>query len=173
MPTVFRFFDQDVLACPQEEVIEDFAESMGALRISGLVTSTYRTTGIANATSERAVALRRAVAERTVLFLSERVQQHGKVELKHDVEWISSHLHVFEVASIELVLTLNFNSKVKRVAQPASAYVKYDKPDLNLSVGPDDMDFYYEAASGLCKHLLVKQRPNDVLLVRSHILGST
>ncbi|KAL8283592.1 hypothetical protein RQP46_005387 [Phenoliferia psychrophenolica] len=173
-PHTFRFFEKDVLSCPQEEVIEDFAEArlalsaafdaMGALRISGLVTSTYRTTGVPNEGSERATALRRAVAERTVLFLSERVQQHGKAELKHEVDWISSHLHVFEVSAIELVLTLNFRDKVKRVSQPASAYVKSERPNLHLSVGPDDMDFYYEAASGLCKHLLVKQRPNDVLL---------
>lgn len=38
-----------------------------------------------------------AVAERTFLFLSERRQQYGKGELKHDAEWIQTHLQVFEV----------------------------------------------------------------------------
>ncbi|KAK4698280.1 hypothetical protein P7C70_g8001, partial [Phenoliferia sp. Uapishka_3] len=160
----FRVFEADLLACPQEEAIEDFAEAMGAPRISRLVSSNYRTIGAADEGSKRALDLKRAVAERTVLFLAERVQQHGKGELKHEVDWVSSHLHVFEVSAIELVLTLNFNSKMKRVALPASAYVKAERSDLHLFVGPDDMDFYYEAASGLCKHLLSKQRPNDVLL---------
>jgi hypothetical protein len=38
-----------------------------------------------------------AVVERTFLFLSERRQQYGKAELKHDAEWIQTHLQVFEV----------------------------------------------------------------------------
>jgi hypothetical protein len=43
------------------------------------------------------VLLVTAVAERTFLFLSERRQQYGKGELKHDAEWIQTHLQVFEV----------------------------------------------------------------------------
>lgn len=71
---------------------------MGAQRISSLVSSNYRTSGVPDEHSQRAVALRRAIAERTSLFLLERVQQHGKSELKHEVDWVSSHLLVFEVA---------------------------------------------------------------------------
>ncbi|KAM0748229.1 hypothetical protein T439DRAFT_328208 [Meredithblackwellia eburnea MCA 4105] len=166
-PHTFRVFEGEVLACPQEEAIEELAEHLGAQRISRLVTHQYRTAGYPDEGSRRASELHRSVTERTALFLSERLQQYGKGELKYsDPEWIQKHLQVFEVQSIELVLTLNFDRRLKRVAQQASAYVKVaPNKDLQLYIGPDDMDFFYEAASGLCKHLLVRQRANDVLLL--------
>lgn len=112
----FRVFRSDVWACPQEDALEAFAESLGAPRISRLVTENYRTLGEPDQGSKRALELHRgkspqsmafhrpadaflilAVAERTFLFLSERRQQYGKGELKHDADWIQSHLQVFEV----------------------------------------------------------------------------
>lgn len=93
----FAVFQSDILGCPQEDVIEAFVEQLGAVRISKLISEHYRTVGEADSTSKRAQELKRTVAERTFLFLSERRQQYGKGELKHDPEWIQKNLQVYEV----------------------------------------------------------------------------
>lgn len=107
-----------------------------------------------------------AVAERTSLFLSERKQQYGKAELKHDPEWIQTHLKVLEVRSIELVRTLKSAQGIKRHSTAASACVQLGKNgDVELYTSKAlDVDFY-EVALGICKILLNKLRPQDALLL--------
>lgn len=84
------------------------------------------------------------VTERTVLFLTER-REYGKSELKHDVEWVQTHLHVSEVRTIELVRVLSYAGKTKRHTQTASACVKTTPrgSDIDLFVATDlELDHY-------------------------------
>jgi hypothetical protein len=60
LPTAFRVFQAEVLACPQEDALEALAESLGAPRISKLVTENYRTLGEPDQGSKRAVDLHRS-----------------------------------------------------------------------------------------------------------------
>ncbi|GAA5919060.1 hypothetical protein JCM1841_003725 [Sporobolomyces salmonicolor] len=165
-PAAFRVFQADILACPQEDALEALAEQLGAHRISRLITEQYRTVGEPDEGAKRAVELHRAVAERTFLFLSERRQQYGKGELKHDPDWIQSHLQVYEVRSIELIRTLKSAQGLKKSSHAASACAQLAKNgDVALYIAQNiDVD-YYEVAMSLCKLLLSKLRPNDALLL--------
>ncbi|CEQ42128.1 SPOSA6832_03919 [Sporobolomyces salmonicolor] len=165
-PAAFRVFQADILACPQEDALEALAEQLGAHRISRIITEQYRTVGEPDEGAKRAVELHRAVAERTFLFLSERRQQYGKGELKHDPDWIQSHLQVYEVRSIELIRTLKSAQGLKKSSHAASACAQLAKNgDVALYIAQNiDVD-YYEVAMSLCKLLLSKLRPNDALLL--------
>ncbi|GAA5899994.1 hypothetical protein JCM6882_007020 [Rhodosporidiobolus microsporus] len=165
-PAAFAVFQSDILACPQEDALEALAEQLGAHRISKLITEHYRTTGEADSGSKRATEMKRTVAERTFLFLSERRQQYGKGELKHEPDWINKHLRVFEVRSIELVRTLNSPQGLKKTSAVASACAKAaSNGDIELFVSQSIETDYFEVAMGLCKLLLSKLRPNDALLL--------
>lgn len=63
-PTAFRVFQAEVWACPQEDALEALAESLGAPRISRLVTENYRTMGEPDQGSKRAVELHRGAPRR-------------------------------------------------------------------------------------------------------------
>lgn len=107
-----------------------------------------------------------AVAERTFLFLSERRQQYGKGELKHDPDWIQKHLVVLEVRSIELVRSLNSAQGLKRSTASASACAKLaPNGDVHLYISQSIEVDFFEVAMSLNKLLLVKTRPNDALLL--------
>ncbi|GAA6015207.1 hypothetical protein JCM11491_000504 [Sporobolomyces phaffii] len=165
-PAAFRVFQAEVLACPQEDALEQLAEALGSHRISVLVSEHYRTVGEPDHGAKRAADLRRTVAERTSLFLSERKQQYGKGEIARDPEWIQSHLRVLEVRSIELVRTLKSTQGLKRHSSAASACAQLGKNgDVELYISQSlDID-YYEVALGICKICLNKLRPNDALLL--------
>ncbi|GAA5986839.1 hypothetical protein JCM11641_007813 [Rhodosporidiobolus odoratus] len=165
-PATFRVFEADMLSCPQEDALEHLAEQLGSNRISKLVTEHFRTPGEADSGSKRALDLKRTLAERTFLFLSDRRGQYGKGELKHEPDWIQKHLEVAEVRSIELVRTLNSPQGLKKNSSVASACVKA-APNGNVQVFVSqsvEID-YYEISLGLCKLLLAKMRPNDALLL--------
>ncbi|GJN91725.1 hypothetical protein Rhopal_004748-T1 [Rhodotorula paludigena] len=163
-PAAFQVFQADILACPQEDALEALAEQLGANRISRLITENYRTTGEPDV-SKRAQELKRTISERTYLFLSERRHSYGgKSELKHDPEWIQTHLLVSEVRSIELVRSLNSAQGLKRHTSAVSACAKL-AGDIHLFVSASLEVDYYEVAMSLCKLLLVKQRTNDALLL--------
>ncbi|GAA5934189.1 hypothetical protein JCM3775_006930 [Rhodotorula graminis] len=165
-PAAFQVFQGDILACPQEDALEALAEQLGARRISRLITENYHTAGEADSGSRRAQEMRRTVAERTFLFLSERRQQYGKGELKHDPDWIQKHLVVLEVRSIELVRSLNSAQGLKRSTATASACAKLaQNGDAHLYISQSIEVDFFEVAMGLNKLLLVKTRPNDALLL--------
>lgn len=146
--------------------MEALAEQLGSRRISQLISEQYYTSGSSDNASARAQDLRRTVSERTFLFLSERRQQYGKGELKHDPEWIQKHLQLHEVKSIELVRELRTPQGVKRATAAASACAKMmPNGDIGLYISRSlELDFY-EVAMGLCKLLLSKLRANDALLL--------
>ncbi|KAM0793307.1 hypothetical protein ACM66B_000766 [Microbotryomycetes sp. NB124-2] len=165
-PTAYRVFQTQVLICPQEDTLESLAEQLGSPRLSKLVTEHFRTVGEGDMGSKRARDMHKIVAERTALFLTERKQQYGKGELKHDADWIQTHLQVYEVRSIELVRTLSFG---KQFTKHASAVSACSKPatrgsDICLYIASDMETDYFEVALGLCRLLLTKQRVNDALL---------
>ncbi|GAA6001650.1 hypothetical protein JCM10207_002248 [Rhodosporidiobolus poonsookiae] len=165
-PAAFAVFQSDVLACPQEDVLEALAEQLGARRITKLITEHYRTTGEADSGSKRALEFKRTVGERTSLFLAERRQQFGKGELKHDPDWVGKHLQVFEVRSIELVRTLNSPQGLKKSSAVASACAKAaSNGDIELFVSQSIEIDYFEVSSALCKLLLTKVRTHDALLL--------
>ncbi|GAA5897454.1 hypothetical protein JCM8208_003276 [Rhodotorula glutinis] len=165
-PAAFQVFQGDILACPQEDALEALAEQLGARRISRLITENYHTAGEADSESRRAQEMRRTVAERTFLFLSERRQQYGKGELKHDPDWIQKHLVVLEVRSIELVRSLNSAQGLKRSTASASACAKLaPNGDVHLYISQSIEVDFFEVAMSLNKLLLVKTRPNDALLL--------
>ncbi|KAK4046064.1 hypothetical protein OIV83_006387 [Microbotryomycetes sp. JL201] len=165
-PTAYRVFQTEVLICPQEDALEIFAEQLGSPRLSKLVTEHFRTVGEADMGSKRARDMHKVVAERTALFLTERKQQYGKGELKHDADWIQTHLQVYEIRSIELVRALSFGKLFTKHASAVSACAKTATrgSDVCLYIASDMETDFFEVALGLCRLLLTKQRVNDALL---------
>lgn len=118
-PYSAMIFADSIIACPQEDALENLALSLGANRISRLVSERYSIGGEPSE-SRKTVELRRgtsrvplcaiagadsfqiaAVEERTLLFLSERQQSSsGRKDLLHPPDWIKSHLVVREVQCV-------------------------------------------------------------------------
>ncbi|KAK4050523.1 hypothetical protein OIO90_005106 [Microbotryomycetes sp. JL221] len=154
-PTAYRVFQTHILICPQEDALEALAEQLGSPRLSKLVSEHHRDAGQPEIGSKRAREMHK-----------KRKQQYGKGELRHDAEWIQTHLQVYEVRSIELVRTLNFGKEFRKHAQAVSAYSKLATrgADVCLYIASNLEIDYYEVASSLCRLLLTKLRPNDALL---------
>ncbi|GAA99452.1 hypothetical protein E5Q_06151 [Mixia osmundae IAM 14324] len=159
-------FADSISACPQEDVLEALAESLGAPRISALVTSRYNTTGSVRSATQRSQDLQKLVFERTALFLHER-QTYQRQDVKRDAEWVKSHLSVGIVDSLEFHRTLKHQTVVKTHVTSASAAATLEdgqrKLMLYLAANIPEID-YFEVASSLCRLILTKPKLQDSLL---------
>lgn len=100
---LWRLFGDVVYSCPQEDVLEAFAEELGALRISAIVKDTHRVSGQQqHGHTGRSQELSSLIVERAALFLHER-QQGSSNEVRRSAEWLKQHLRVVEASKLELV----------------------------------------------------------------------
>lgn len=111
-------FGSTIVACPQEDALESIAETLGAKKLSALVSERYRSQGDLGETARCAEVRRRewstlsseifeltcdgaVLVERTFLFLAERQQtSRNQNDLLHNPEWIKTHLVVREVQCV-------------------------------------------------------------------------
>jgi len=126
-------FAATVLACPQEDLLEAFAEELGAVRISRLVTDTFKTSGAVNPATPRATQTQALVVERAELFLHERRSQNRK-DIAHDATWLKKHLQVADVGKLELHRTLRYADASRTVVRPASAAASMVSGKLQLAL---------------------------------------
>lgn len=61
--TTLNDFRENILACPQDDLVEAFVEQLGGKRISRLVTTNYSSSPVPEAASPRATGLRKLILE--------------------------------------------------------------------------------------------------------------
>ncbi|KAL5334762.1 hypothetical protein BJX70DRAFT_346090 [Aspergillus crustosus] len=97
----FVLFKDHVLAAPQEELLENFYISLGAVPLSQLVEERAHW-GASNADQRSAVKLLRLVNERSRLFLHDQPPSG----IRHDSRWLERNLRVEVVSSIAITRSL-------------------------------------------------------------------
>ncbi|UZJ56469.1 hypothetical protein CBS101457_005789 [Exobasidium rhododendri] len=163
--TSHMLFASVLFVAPHEDLIEGLAESLGAPRLSRLVEEKYAAAGQIINDSALCSEIKAIVLERTPLFLFEK-KQTSKSEIQHDGDWLKSNLQVVEVDGRGLRLTrqLRFGSLNETNEQKCSAMATLTKGKLTLYIASNAETDWFEVALALSKHLLIRQRLQEVLL---------
>ncbi|RAL07762.1 histidine kinase-like ATPase domain-containing protein [Aspergillus homomorphus CBS 101889] len=152
----FNLFKEHVLAAPQEELLENFYLSLGALPLSGLVEERAHWGAVA-ADQRPAAKLQKLINERVRLFLHDQSTD----SIRHDVRWLEKHLHVQVVQSISLTRSL----KGRRIShtQKRSAIIT-QQPSRNwmLWICPGKYDLY-EISQALVHLILARPKLHSTL----------
>ncbi|ODH49962.1 hypothetical protein GX48_03908 [Paracoccidioides brasiliensis] len=93
----FSLFKQNILAAPQEELLEDLYVALGTPCLSELVEEQARCGALAS-DQRLATKLQKQIYERSRLFLHDMPREM----IKHDTKWLEKHLSVQVVQSISL-----------------------------------------------------------------------
>lgn len=104
--TFLADFRDNLLTCPQDDLVEAFCEQLGSKRISKLVSVNYSSTTVPETASPRAATIRKLVLERVTLFLHERQQSSSGKDIRYSDDWLKNNLQVREVTRIERVREL-------------------------------------------------------------------
>ncbi|RAK79768.1 histidine kinase-like ATPase domain-containing protein [Aspergillus fijiensis CBS 313.89] len=152
----FNLFKEHVLAAPQEELLENFYLSLGAVPLSSLVEERAHWGAVA-ADQSPATKLQKLIHERTRLFLHDQSSD----SIRHDVRWLEKHLQVQVVQSISLTRSL----KGRRIShtQKRSAIIT-QQPSRNwmLWICPGRYDLY-EISQALVHLILARPKLHSTL----------
>ncbi|PYH98887.1 hypothetical protein BO71DRAFT_479978 [Aspergillus ellipticus CBS 707.79] len=151
----FNLFKEHVLAAPQEEMLENFYQALGAMPLSGLVEE--RANWGAVATDQRPAAkLQKLIGERSRLYLHDQSPDL----IRHDVRWLERHLQVQVVHSISLTRSL----KGRRIShtQKRSAIITQQSRGWTLWICPGKYDLY-EISQALVHLILVRPKLHSTL----------
>ncbi|PWY83026.1 HATPase domain protein [Aspergillus heteromorphus CBS 117.55] len=151
----FNLFKEHVLAAPQEELLENFYQSLGALPLSGLVEERAHWGAVA-ADQRPAAKLQKLIRERSRLYLHDQSPDL----IRHDVRWLEKHLQVQVVHSISLTRSL----KGRRIShtQKRSAIITQQARDWILWICPGKYDLY-EISQALVHLILVRPKLHSTL----------
>jgi len=156
---LFNIFMGDVLACPQEEILETFYTGLGSVGLSKQVEVEW-TIGRKLSSPERSAKLRELVLERCRLFF-----HNNNSTIKRDAKWLDSNLQVQIVESIKLRRTLSPQSKshVEKSTAAVMEDAKHNYAILNVTKDYSTFD----VANQLMKLLLLRPKPHSALLLES------
>ncbi|OOF91108.1 hypothetical protein ASPCADRAFT_211388 [Aspergillus carbonarius ITEM 5010] len=151
----FNLFKEHVLAAPQEELLENFYQSLGALPLSGLVEERAHWGAVA-ADQRPAAKLQKLINERSRLFLHDQSPDL----IRHEVRWLERHLQVQVVQSISLTRSL----KGRRIShtQKRSAIITQQARDWILWICPGKYDLY-EISQALVHLILLRPKLHSTL----------
>lgn len=156
-------FTTVIIACPQEEVFEQLAESLGAPRLTQLVKESFRIQPAVPEHNERTDEIRKLLIERTALFLHER-QTGTRNDVIRDAEWLKRHLVVKSVEQVSLQRQLAYLGKTHlSVLQATAAAAMESKNSMVLHLVRKGEIDWFELASSVCKLILVHQKLSDSL----------
>lgn len=145
----YRIFQKHLLCAPEEEILEKFYISLGALPLTSLVHEDLRM-GPQVDKKDRAAKLRKHVIERSKIFLHEYASD--KEGIKHDAKWLERHLTVTSVQSISLRRRLENHPETNTERRSAACTNSRDNCTLYVTAdGPLDM---YQIAQAMCPVLL-------------------
>ncbi|PGH32141.1 hypothetical protein GX50_05102 [[Emmonsia] crescens] len=151
----FSLFKQNILAAPQEELLEDLYVALGTPCLSELVEEQARC-GALVPDQRLAVKLQKQIYERSRLFLHDL--SHDMI--KHDTKWLEKTLSVQIVQSISLRRSLkgrNASHVDKRgavVMQTRTGWV------LSIAAGPPDL---YQISQALVHLILYRPKLHSTL----------
>ncbi|KAL4801694.1 hypothetical protein BDV18DRAFT_71997 [Aspergillus unguis] len=144
----FVLFKQHVLACPQEEGLENFYLALGAVPLSQMVEERAHW-GPVTPDQRSGVKLLKLIKERSRLFLHDQPPDG----IRHDGRWIDNHLQVQVVQSISVTRSLKGRSI--SFAQEKKAIIAESSRERVMRICPGPYDFY-EISQAL-SHLLLKR----------------
>ncbi|PLW32719.1 hypothetical protein PCANC_19560 [Puccinia coronata f. sp. avenae] len=156
-------FTTVIIACPQEEVFEQLAESLGAPRLTQLVKESFRIQRSVPEQTERSEEIRRLLVERTALFLHER-QTGARNDVIRDAEWLKRHLTVKSVEQVSLQRQLVYLGKPHSSVLEATAAASMEGRNYMVLylIRKGEID-WFELASSICKLILAHQKLSDSL----------
>ncbi|EGE83651.1 HATPase_c domain-containing protein [Blastomyces dermatitidis ATCC 18188] len=131
----FSLFKQNILAAPQEELLEDMYVALGTPCLSELVEEQPRCGALAP-DQRIAVKLQKQIYERSRLFLHDLPREM----IKHDTKWLEKNLSVQVVQSISLRRSLK-GRHASHVEQ-RSAAVMQTRAGWVLSIAAGRADLY-------------------------------
>lgn len=161
--TDYNYFKSDVLAAPQDEVLENLYLALGASTISSVVIQTHRLGGRLH-DSESARRMKKLVVERVKLFLSDV----SKEQIKHDGNWVEKNLDFVAVSGITLHKTLKGHQANHSLAINAL----YNKLQDSLLKSPEHVMYFkpgvndpFDLGSALCTVCLNKTKPQQAIVL--------
>ncbi|KAI3196131.1 hypothetical protein CBS147311_7633 [Penicillium roqueforti] len=151
----FNLFKEHIFAAPQEEALEDFYATLGAIPLSGLVEEHARIGSIASDQTP-AYKLEKLILERARLFLHDQPADY----VLHGARWLEHSFKVQVVTSISLTRSL----KGRRVShtQKKNAIVARLTSGVGLCICPDRYDLY-EISQALVQLILKRPKLHSTL----------
>lgn len=160
-------FGSSLFFAPHEDLLEqNLYLPLGSQSLSSLVEERYEVSSQRTSESKRAGEVRALILERTPLFLFETRQSGNKQEIRRDADWLKTALQVVEVGGDGLRLSryLRFQGRQERDVQRASAMAQQNGRKLELFIASNMNLDWFEVAAALNKHMLSRQRLQEVLL---------
>ncbi|WFD36491.1 hypothetical protein MCUN1_003371 [Malassezia cuniculi] len=158
-------FAPHVYVTPLDDLLEEqLYAPLGSPTLSSLVNESFSVAGRAVDTPKAAAVLE-TVLERTPLFLFEKMAA-SRGEVAHDMDWLRRSLKVTEVGGggLQLTRTLHYAGREFKDTQHCSAMALTQWGTLHLHIAQNLELDWFEVAQALCKHLLTRQRLQEVLL---------
>lgn len=153
-PREYQMFREVLATAPQDDVLEDFYQSLGVPLLSSLV---RKETNLGSFRRDQTDAqkMRKHIIERARLFIYE----HGQ-DVRHDAKWLEKHLSVSLIDSIVVTQTLQgYDVKPFREKKTAAIEAYKGKDILYIVKDPD----LYEVAYWITGQLLNRRKQNDIL----------
>ncbi|OCF40369.1 hypothetical protein I317_05804 [Kwoniella heveanensis CBS 569] len=164
--TMLQYFGQYILAAPEEHLLEEFYEALGAKPLSSFVRRQYITDGPSQTPSDHAKALRKHVLERLTIFLAEARRKQS--DYTSDTLSKEGNFAISEVRELKVKYTYRngrteHNHYETLYATASKGRGKAVILTVSTSAQMDD----YDIASALCDILLKTPKADDALLLYS------
>ncbi|KTW26702.1 hypothetical protein T552_02708 [Pneumocystis carinii B80] len=156
----YNLFSEFILAAPQEDILEEFYQSLGSKRLSSVVREEYKFKGPKKENSD-SYALRKLFIDRCGLFLHET-----STVLLRNIDWLASKLNVAYLEDIKLQRILKFKNIDHSYEHSVTCALD---PEFECSIYLTKNWDSYDVAQVLCKILLEKPAIHDPLLLSSLI----
>ena len=151
----FDLFREHVLVAPQEELLENFYETLGAFALSSLVEEKPYWSSVSS-DQRPAVKLKKLIVERSRLFLHDQSLD----SIQHDNRWLEEHLDVQVVHSISL--TRSIRSRRISHTQKRSAIITRQRGSWVLLISPGKYDLY-QISQALVNLILARPKLHSTL----------
>jgi hypothetical protein len=149
----FRNFRRELIAAPDERVLEDFYVALGAPLLSSIVEVQQNIGGISR-DQVPAEALQKLIVERARLF----VHDYRSESIHHDAKWIDKNLSVQVATNISIRKSLKGYRANK--SERRSAVLRYSKPPVLYITARYDL---FEVSREIVYLLLKRPKQHDSL----------
>ncbi|PGH04765.1 hypothetical protein AJ79_06986 [Helicocarpus griseus UAMH5409] len=151
----FSLFKQNILAAPQEELLEDLYVALGTPCLSELVEEQARCDGLAP-DQRPAMKLQKQIYERSRLFLHDLPREM----VKHDTKWLEKNLSVRVVQSISLRRSLKGRNASHVEKRSAVVIQSREGWVLSIYAGRPDL---YQVSQALVHLILYRPKLHSTL----------
>ncbi|WVQ99431.1 hypothetical protein IAU59_006566 [Kwoniella sp. CBS 9459] len=164
--TMLQYFGQYILAAPEEHILEEFYEALGAKPLSSFVRRQYITDGPSSTPSDHAKALRKHVLERLTIFLAEARRKQS--DYTSDTLSKEGNFTISEVRELKVRYTYrNGRTEQNHYETLYATASKGRGKAIILTVSTTAQMDDYDIASALCDILLKTPKADDALLLYS------